>query len=101
MISISKKDLRKYINIMLLVVVVFSISVLYTNQNQEYISTNAEIGDTKKIEWGIKRNTNHEQPDVGRENKKILDENKGICLGNKDKKYIYWTFDEGYEAGYT
>ena len=101
MISITKKELRKYINITFLAIVIFSVSVLYTNQNQEYISTNANISDTKKIEWGIKRNTNHEQPDVGRENKRILDENKGICLGNKDKKYIYLTFDEGYEAGYT
>lgn len=25
----------------------------------------------------------------------------GICMGNKDKKYVYLTFDEGYEAGYT
>ena len=24
-----------------------------------------------------------------------------MCLGNKDKKYVYLTFDEGYEAGYT
>lgn len=22
-------------------------------------------------------------------------------MGNKDKKYVYLTFDEGYEAGYT
>lgn len=25
----------------------------------------------------------------------------GIYMGNKDKKYVYLTFDEGYEAGYT
>lgn len=25
----------------------------------------------------------------------------GIYLGNKEKKYVYLTFDEGYEAGYT
>ena len=24
-----------------------------------------------------------------------------MCLGNKGKKYVYLTFDEGYEAGYT
>lgn len=24
-----------------------------------------------------------------------------MCLGNKEKKYVYLTFDEGYEAGYT
>ena len=25
----------------------------------------------------------------------------GIYIGNEEKKYIYLTFDEGYEAGYT
>lgn len=25
----------------------------------------------------------------------------GIYMGNKEKKYVYLTFDEGYEAGYT
>lgn len=25
----------------------------------------------------------------------------GIYLGNGEKKYVYLTFDEGYEAGYT
>ena len=38
---------------------------------------------------------------MGKENRKILEENNGICLGNKDKKILYLTFDEGYEAGYT
>ena len=34
-------------------------------------------------------------------NRKILEDNNGICLGNKDEKVIYLTFDNGYEAGYT
>ena len=38
---------------------------------------------------------------MGKENKKILEENNGICLGNKEEKILYLTFDEGYEAGYT
>jgi len=68
------------------------------------VSTSANIVEnlsTKKIEWGIKRNDNHEQPDVGSKNKEILEKYNGITLGNKEKKYIYLTFDEGYEAGYT
>ena len=55
----------------------------------------------KKICWGIRRNDNHEQPDVGTENKKIIDKYNGICLGNATQKYVYLTFDAGYEAGYT
>ena len=71
------------------------------NKKAERIETNAEVSSNQKIGWGIKRNENHEQPDVGSNNKKVLEENKGICLGDKEKKNIYLTFDEGYEAGYT
>lgn len=38
---------------------------------------------------------------AGSNNQKVLEKNGGICLGNSGKKYIYLTFDEGYEAGYT
>ena len=50
---------------------------------------------------GIKRNNNSEQPDVGKKNMEILDKYNGIYMGNKEKKYVYLTFDMGYEAGYT
>ena len=62
---------------------------------------NIESLDNKKIEWGIKRNDNHEQPDVGTVNRKILDKYQGIYMGSKEQKLIYLTFDLGYEAGYT
>ena len=67
---------------------------------EEEMKTNASISN-KKIEWGIKRNDNHEQPDLGSENRKVLEGNNGIALGNRESKTIYLTFDEGYEAGYT
>lgn len=86
--------------ISVLVIAVFSISVVSSKQ-ENVIETVASASSNKTIGWGIKRNNNHEQPDVGTENKKILEENGGICLGNKEKKYIYLTFDNGYEAGYT
>ena len=95
-----KKHLVRNITIMVLLTVVISLSVI-TSQKEKAINTNTEVVSTKKIEWGIKRNDNHEQPDVGSENRKILEENNGICLGNKESKTIYLTFDEGYEAGYT
>ena len=95
-----KKHLVRNITIMVLLTVVISLSVI-TSQKEKAINTNTEVVSTKKIESGIKRNDNHEQPDVGSENRKILEENNGICLGNKDSKTIYLTFDEGYEAGYT
>ena len=30
-----------------------------------------------------------------------MEKYNGIYIGNENKKYIYLTFDEGYEAGYT
>ena len=86
--------------ISIIIIAIFSLSCISSKQtNTINVSTNAN--NEKTIGWGIKRNDNHEQPDVGTENKQILEENGGICLGNKDKKYIYLTFDNGYEAGYT
>ena len=65
-------------------------------------STSAGVNlDNKKVEWGIKRSDNHEQPDLGSKNKKLIDENEDIAMGNKEEKYVYLTFDEGYEAGYS
>ena len=92
----------KYKVIGILVIAIFSLSILSMNvKQQEEIQTNANTTSNQKIGWGIKRNDNHEQPNVGSKNKKVLEENQGICLGNKEKKNIYLTFDEGYEAGYT
>ena len=95
-----RKASKKMIIIGILIIAIFSLSVIQMNQ-QEMVSVNAGQISNKKIGWGIKRNDNHEQPDVGASNQKILEANNGICLGNKEKKYIYLTFDEGYEAGYT
>lgn len=97
---IIKKKIGKSVVLGILIIAIFSFSVISLN-NQDVISTNANISEDKKIGWGIKRNDNHEQPDVGSMNKKILEENGGICLGNSEKKTIYLTFDEGYEAGNT
>lgn len=88
--------------IFLSIIGIFSLSVISTERGENVTSTNAgENVSNKKIGWGIKRNDNHEQPDLGSNNRKLLEENNGIALGNQEKKYIYLTFDEGYEAGYT
>ena len=94
-----KNNMIKKISMTLLIVIVLIFTILDMS-NERAIKTNSQLNN-KKIGWGIKRNDNHDQPDVGEENKKVLEENNGICLGNKDKKVIYLTFDEGYEAGYT
>jgi len=71
-------------------------------QSEETVQTSRGITlDNKKVEWGIKRAENHEQPDLGKKNKQLIDENEDIAIGNNENKYVYLTFDEGYEAGYT
>lgn len=99
--KIKEKKTMHYGFILILITAIFSLSVISMNTKEDEIATNSSTVSNQKIGWGIKRNDNHEQPDVGSNNKKVLEENKGICLGNKEKKNIYLTFDEGYEAGYT
>ncbi len=98
--NITRKKIR-YINITILVIAIISISIINANKSQQSVETNASTVSDEKIGWGIKRNNNHEQPDLGSKNRQILEENGGIAMGNKDKKNIYLTFDQGYEAGYT
>lgn len=65
------------------------------------VSTNSStVLSNKKICWGIKREKDHKQPDVGKENKILLEKYNGMCMGNAESKKIYLTFDSGYEAGY-
>ncbi len=99
-----KKNPLKISSILLSVALlcIFTFSVIQSNEQKETITTSSStILSNKKIGWGIKRNNNHEQPDVGSVNRNIIEKYKGICLGNNEKKYIYLTFDNGYEAGYT
>ena len=98
-----KKNKKKIILILIiniLFIIVIYLSLINSIQNGT-IETNASLQNNKKIGWGIKRETDHKQPDLGSYNRKILEDNNGIAIGNKEKKYIYLTFDEGYEAGYT
>ena len=90
----------KFIFIIVLTTIIIILS-LFLKEKNETVETSSNVVSMNKIEWGIKRNNDHEQPDVEKENRKILEENNGICLGNKEKKILYLTFDEGYEAGYT
>ena len=75
---------------------------IFTGINQNVIVTNADAGvNNTKIGWGIKRNNNNLQPDLGSANKALIDKYNGIAIGNNEEKIIYLTFDLGYEAGYT
>ena len=82
-----------------LVAIMFVGIFMYAQINKNSFATE-EISN-KFIGWGIKRNDNHMQPDLGSENKMLIDKYGGIAIGNKDSKSVYLTFDLGYEAGYT
>ena len=93
---------KKYIFLLLIIIlIIVCVFVIQNNKNTIYTSSNVTGYDNKKIEWGIKRNNNHEQPDLGSKNKELMEKYNGLCIGNNSKKNIYLTFDAGYEAGYT
>lgn len=89
----------KIITAICLTLTIFTITVIANPQNTK--ETSGETLSNKKIGWGIKRNDNHEQPDLGTENKRLIDKYNGMAMGNNEDKNIYLTFDLGYEGGYT
>ena len=96
----NKKSVFIYCSVIILI---FSFCVFMTeNDYEDSIETNAETAlSNKKIGWGIKREKDNKQPDLGKVNVELINKYDGYCMGNSEKKYIYITFDEGYEAGYT
>ncbi len=89
-----------------IITIIFTVSII-NSKDIETVQVNADVVDestnlsNKKIGWGIKRNDNHEQPDLGSNNKSLIEKYNGIAIGNNEDKQVYLTFDEGYEAGYT
>jgi len=71
------------------------------NENRTLETSSGEVLSNKKIGWGIKRAENHAQPDLGAKNLELINENNDMAMGNPEDKYVYLTFDNGYEAGYT
>ena len=91
----------KYIfaSALILLIGFFCASIL--NEDAKTVATSSGILSNKCIGWRLKRAENHEQQDLGAENKSLIEEYDGIAMGNKDSKNVYLTFDMGYEAGYT
>lgn len=54
----------------------------------------------KKQSWGMRRNP-PQRPEFTDEQKALMDKYGCIYLGASEKKYLYLTFDEGYENGQT
>lgn len=93
---------KMILKVLVLSLLIFSVTlIVQKGEKEDTVITNSKVLSNKKIGWGIKRNDNHEQPDLGKSNLEILEKNNGISMGNKNDKFVYLTFDEGYEAGYT
>ena len=91
----------KIITAICLTLTIFTITVIAGPENTGKTVETASNLSNDKIGWGIKRNDNHNQPDLGSTNKALIDKYNGIAMGNKEDKSIYLTFDLGYEAGHT
>ena len=88
----------------LILIIVSLISLIYIHNiynKKSSVTTNGTPTNNKKIAWGLKRENNNLQPQFNKSDTDVLDKYNGIYVGNKDKKYVYLTFDEGYENGYT
>jgi peptidoglycan-N-acetylmuramic acid deacetylase len=55
----------------------------------------------KPIGWGMVRDSEHKTPEIPKETKELIDKYGAIFTGDESSKVIYFTFDEGYENGYT
>ncbi len=98
------KNKKIYITLILIIgISIFAFSVISLNKdsNNNAVVTSGQVLSNKKIGWGIKRNDNHNQPDLGKKNKELLEKYDGKAMGNAQDKFVYLTFDCGYEAGYT
>jgi len=99
MVNILKK--YKYIFASVLILVVGLICASILNEDAKTVQSSSTALSNKSIGWGIKRADNHAQPDLGSQNKALIEKYNGIAMGSKDSKNVYLTFDMGYEAGYT
>lgn len=55
----------------------------------------------KKNSWYFISKGDGQAPTPPKESEAYLSKNQGVYLGDRSKKYIYLTFDEGYENGYS
>ena len=95
----------EYIFLSVLCAFMFAFGFSVLSSNKDTIEVNSELANgnlsNEKIGWGIKREQNHKQPNLGKTNQELMNQYNGIAIGNDTDKYLYLTFDNGYEAGYT
>lgn len=95
--------MKKYYMLIFTIITILVCLVLLfvVNKLNIYEVSSSAIGNNEKISWGLKRETDNKQPTLYKPHTDVLDNNNGIYMGNSQDKYLYLTFDEGYENGYT
>lgn len=80
------KDIKKYnyasklIAIICLTLTIFTVTVITSPEDtKETVATDSKLNN-EKIGWGIKRNDNNIQPDLGAINKKLIEQYNGIAM---------------------
>ena len=96
----NKKKVFKITLAIVFIAVLVGITFIFTKEDAIQVSTTTALSN-EKIEWGVKREKDHKQPDLGSKNINLMKKYDGIAMGNSEKNIVYLTFDNGYEAGYT
>ena len=87
MLHIKKsKNTTKIITGIALTLAILTVTVIIGPKATE--QTSSGVLSNKKIGWGIKRNDNHNQPDLGAENKRLIDKYNGMAMGNNEEKHL-------------
>ena len=87
MIRINK--LSKLIALISLTFGLFLCAFIINKEDTENIIETSSLLSNEKIGWGIKRNNNHTQPDLGAKNKLLIERYNGIAMGNNEENIIY------------
>lgn len=87
-----EKYLRIFFTILIIALILFEFAL---------VSNATDTVSNTLICWGFKREKNNNQPQLDLTAEAILEKYNGYGIGNPNEKYIYLTFDLGYEAGYT
>lgn len=90
----------KKIGVILIIILIYLCAIFALVKNIAVFNNNLYIDNTNHG-WGVKKNSEHKQPEIPSSVKDTIEKYNCIYLGDKDKKYLYLTIDLGYESGNT
>ena len=92
--------MRSFI-ITLLATIFIDLPFLFQSTLPTHIASNLNTNNTKEYNWYYETREKGKPPLPPKETKDFALKYSSYYLGNKEKKEIFLTFDEGYENGYT